>query len=89
MAGTIAGMSLVGRIALVSGGGSGIGKAVCKALSREGASVLIADKNKESAVATLKDLSSKYLLYKEVHLFRTCPRFAGQEPHIPFFKHSD
>lgn len=57
MAGTIAGMSLVGRIALVSGGGSGIGKAVCKALSREGASVLIADKNKESAVATLKDLS--------------------------------
>lgn len=47
---------LAGRLALVTGGGSGIGRAVCKALSSEGARVIAADKNKEGAVATISEL---------------------------------
>lgn len=47
---------LAGRLALVTGGGSGIGRAVCKALSSEGARVIAADKNKEGAVATINEL---------------------------------
>lgn len=47
---------LAGRLALVTGGGSGIGRAVCKALSSEGARVIAADKNKEGATTTISDL---------------------------------
>ncbi|XP_077555300.1 (3R)-3-hydroxyacyl-CoA dehydrogenase-like [Haemaphysalis longicornis] len=48
---------LAGRLALVTGGGSGIGRAVCKALSSEGARVIAADKNKEGAAATINELT--------------------------------
>ncbi|CAN7996386.1 unnamed protein product [Ixodes hexagonus] len=53
---TSAGISLAGRLALVTGGGSGIGRAVCKALSQEGARVVAADKNKQGAATTVQDL---------------------------------
>ena len=38
-----------GQIAVVTGGGSGIGKACAEQLAREGATVVIADQNAESA----------------------------------------
>ena len=43
---------LAGRIALVTGAGSGIGRAAALALSRAGAHVVITDSQKESAEAT-------------------------------------
>ncbi|XP_055390006.1 estradiol 17-beta-dehydrogenase 8 [Condylostylus longicornis] len=50
-----------GRLALVTGGGSGIGKAVCQALTREGAKVIVADKNYEAAKLTASELGPESL----------------------------
>ena len=42
-------MKLKDRVAIVTGGAQGIGKAIAEKLSEEGASVLIADINEEGA----------------------------------------
>jgi len=47
---------LSGRLALVTGGGSGIGKAVCHVFAREGARVVVTDINVKAAEETLKEL---------------------------------
>ncbi|XP_017563956.1 estradiol 17-beta-dehydrogenase 8 [Pygocentrus nattereri] len=51
---------LISRLAVVSGGGSGIGRAVCQRFASEGASVVVADRNEESAHKTLELLSRNY-----------------------------
>ncbi|KAG9279316.1 estradiol 17-beta-dehydrogenase 8 isoform X1 [Astyanax mexicanus] len=51
---------LISRLAVVSGGGSGIGRAVCQRFASEGASVVVADRNEESAHETLELLSRKH-----------------------------
>jgi rhamnulose-1-phosphate aldolase/alcohol dehydrogenase len=49
---------LAGRIALVTGGGSGIGRATAQRLAAEGACVVVADRDPESAWAVASSLGS-------------------------------
>ncbi len=44
--------------AIVTGGGSGIGKAVCLALGKAGAHVFVADLNQEAAAATIREIEA-------------------------------
>ncbi|OQR68650.1 estradiol 17-beta-dehydrogenase 8-like [Tropilaelaps mercedesae] len=53
----VAAASLAGRVALVTGGASGIGRAVCVALSQEGARCVIADRNITNAQQTREILT--------------------------------
>ena len=44
--------------ALVTGGGSGIGKEVCKVLAKQGAHVIVVDLNADSAKGTIDEITS-------------------------------
>ncbi|WP_262920086.1 SDR family NAD(P)-dependent oxidoreductase [Niabella hibiscisoli] len=44
--------------AIVTGGGSGIGKAVCLVFGKAGAHVFVADLNKEAAATTVQEIEA-------------------------------
>jgi len=50
---------LAGKRVLVTGGGSGIGKAACLAFAREGAKVVVVDLKKETAEATAHEIGEQ------------------------------
>jgi len=51
-------MKLHGRVAVITGSGSGIGRAIAKECAREGARVVVADLNLDSAYATVKQIEA-------------------------------
>jgi NAD(P)-dependent dehydrogenase (short-subunit alcohol dehydrogenase family) len=52
-------MRLEGKACIVTGGGSGIGRASCLLFADEGARVLVADKRKDAAEAVAKECAAK------------------------------
>jgi NAD(P)-dependent dehydrogenase (short-subunit alcohol dehydrogenase family) len=52
-------MRLANKVALITGGGSGIGKATCALFAREGAKVVVVDLKKEAAEATANEVGGK------------------------------
>nr|CAD7403958.1 unnamed protein product [Timema cristinae] len=59
---------LGGKLAFVTGAGSGIGRAVCQVLAREGAKVIATDKDEKSAQKTLSLLKSSSATFQHLHL---------------------
>lgn len=52
-------MRLAGKVAIVSGAASGIGRAIAEACAREGARLAIADVNREGALAVVEAISKE------------------------------
>lgn len=51
-----------GKVAIVTGGGRGLGAAICKRLSSEGARVVVADIDKEAADLISSEIDSSIAL---------------------------
>ncbi|MCG8347847.1 MAG: SDR family NAD(P)-dependent oxidoreductase, partial [Chloroflexales bacterium] len=51
-------MDFSGKVAIVTGGGNGIGLACALALAREGAKVVVAEKDEQSAYNVTKGITS-------------------------------
>ena len=59
-------MRLNGRIMAVTGGGSGIGAAICRRLAEEGATVAALDIQLDAAQATIDELGSGVAVHADV-----------------------
>ena len=52
-------LGLAGKTAIVTGGGSGIGKAICFVLAKEGAQVVVADLHKDRADGVANEIGKQ------------------------------
>lgn len=59
-------MRLKDKVCLVTGGGSGIGRATARVFAREGARVVVADRNADAAAAVAKELPGALALAADV-----------------------
>jgi 2-keto-3-deoxy-L-fuconate dehydrogenase len=69
---------LDGKVALVTGGASGIGEATCKELARAGASVIVADINLEAAQALAASLPNAKAVRMDVTNVESIDAVAAQ-----------
>ena len=53
-------LNLEGKVAIVTGGASGLGRAVCEGLAEVGAKIVVADIDKEGAKQTAAELKEKF-----------------------------
>ena len=72
-------MRLVDRVAVVTGGGSGIGKAICEVYAQEGAKVVINDLELATAEATRKGLSGSGHLAEATEIATTALYLASDD----------
>ena len=52
-------LNLEGKVAIVTGGACGIGRAVCEGLAEVGLSIVVADVNTEAAQKAAEELKAK------------------------------
>lgn len=51
-------MSVTGKVGIVTGAGSGLGEAAAKRLAREGAKIIIVDRNQDGADRVAKEIAA-------------------------------
>jgi len=73
---------LDGKVALVTGGASGIGEATCKELARAGASVIVADINLQAAQALAAQLPHATAAHMDVTSRESIEAVAAQLEHL-------
>lgn len=65
---------LAGKVAVVTGGASGIGRAVCKKFAEQGAKVVVVDVQKDAAQKTALELGGGHSAFacdvSKVHFFK-------------------
>src|SRR2546426_7828434 len=54
---------LAGKTVLVTGGGGAIGSAICRRFAEEGASLLVCDKNRDTAARVAKEVNGTPLVF--------------------------
>ena len=67
-------IDLTGKVALVTGGTSGIGAAICEALSEAGAKVATNYLNEEKAQEWLKETGGRVLILRPIMLMLLTPK---------------
>ena len=73
---------LDGRVALVTGGASGIGEAICRRFSSAGASVLIADRDRSRAETLQKELSGSQALFCDITIEQNVVEMFSRIPRL-------